>query len=271
MKSIDTQTILITGATDGIGKLAALELARQKAHLLVHGRNEAKLNAVVVELKKASGNPNIEGLLADFSSLAEVRRLAGEILEKYAGLDVLINNAGVGFSGERYSRDGFELRLAVNYLAPFLFTRLLLPALRAAAPACIVNVASAGQHPIDFEDIMLEQRFDGMRAYRQSKLALIMFTFDLAAELEAARISVNCLHPGTFLDTNMVREAGITPMGEPQSGADAVVFLATSPTPAGVSGCYFEVKRKARALSQAYDVQARRQLRELTLQLTGSE
>ena len=269
MKSINQQTILITGATDGIGKLTALQLAKKQARLLIHGRNEEKLHRVVAELKATSGNDKIQGLLADFASLAQVRRLALQVSETYDGLDTLINNAGVGTSGERYSQDGHELRFAVNYLAPFLFTRLLLPVLKKSTSARIVNVSSAGQHPVDFDDVMLENSFDGMKAYCQSKLALIMFTFDLAAELQDANVTANTLHPGTYLDTNMVRRANIAPLGKAESGADAIVFLAISSTLVGVTGKYFNVKAEARADAQAYDRQARKQLRELTRQLTA--
>ena len=269
MNSIQDQTILITGSTDGIGKLTALRLAEQQAHVLVHGRDQKKIINVVEELKRSSGNEKIEGIRADFSSLADVRHLAEEVLERYPRLDVLINNAGVGTSDERYSRDGHELRFAVNYLSPFLFTRLLLPSLKKASPARIVNVSSAGQHPVDFNDIMLEKHFDGMRAYCQSKLALIMFTFDLAEELKKAQVTVNTLHPGTYLNTNMVRQANVTPLGEAESGAEAEVFLAVSPSLKDVTGQYFNVKAQARADRQAYDRQARQQLRELTLRLTG--
>jgi NAD(P)-dependent dehydrogenase (short-subunit alcohol dehydrogenase family) len=269
MKPIHEQTILITGSTDGIGKLAALQLAKQHARVLIHGRNREKLIGVVKELRQASGNERVEGLSADFSSLAEVRRLAEEVLENYDRLDVLINNAGVGMSDERYSRDGHELRFAVNYLAPYLFTRLLLPALKKAAPARIVNVSSAGQYPVDFDDVMLEKNFDGTRAYCQSKLSLIMFTIDLADQLKDANITVNTLHPGTYLDTNMVRRAQITPLGAPESGADAEVFLAVSQSLEKVTGRYFNVKTEARADAQAYDQRARKQLWTLSLRLTG--
>lgn len=269
MKPINEQTILITGSTDGIGKLAALTLAKQQANVLIHGRDKVKLQRVVQALKAASGNRNIRGLLADFASLEQVRRLARDVLQTDAGLDVLINNAGVGTADERYSRDGHELRFGVNYLAPFLLTRLLIPALKQNAPARVVNVSSAGQHPVDFDDVMLEKSFDGMRAYCQSKLALIMFTFDLADELQHANVTANALHPGTYLDTNMVRRSKITPLGKPESGAEAEVFLAVSPAMEGVTGKYFNVKTEARADPQAYDRLARKQLRELSLGLTA--
>lgn len=269
MNTINEQTILITGATDGIGKITALQFAKQNAHVLVHGRNNEKLNGVVEELKNESGNKNIEGLIADFSSLTEVRRLAEEVIAKYSRLDVLINNAGVGFDDDRKSKDGYELRFAVNYFAPFLFTQLLLPALRKASPSRIVNVSSAGQHPVDFNDIMLEKKFDAVKAYRQSKLALIMFTIELAEQLKDDNITVNSLHPGTYLDTNMVRRSNIKPWGKPETGADAEVFLAVSRSLDGVTGKYFNVKTEAKADSQAYDKQARKRLWELSIQLTN--
>ncbi len=269
MKTVEEQTILITGATDGIGKLTALNLTKQNAHVLIHGRNKEKLVRVVEEIINKSGNKNVEGLAADFSSLGEVRRLAEEVLIKYPSLDVLINNAGAGMADPRLSKDGYELRFAVNYLAPFLFTQLLLPALKNAAPSRIVNVSSIGQHPVDFDDVMLENNFDGVRAYRQSKLALIMFTFDLAEKVRDENITVNSLHPGTYLNTNMVRRWNITPLGEAESGADAEVYLSVSPELNGVSGKYFNVKTEAKANPQAYDTEARKRLWDLGLQLTN--
>ncbi len=266
-KQLSNQIVLITGSTDGIGKLTALKLAELKAHILVHGRNNEKLNSVVEELKDKTGNDNIEGLTADLSSLSEVRHLAEIILKEYQKLDVLINNAGAGYSDPRYSKDGYELRFAVNYIAPFLLTNLLLPALGKAAPSRIVNVSSIGQHPINFDDIMLEKNFNSAIAYSQSKLALIMFTIDLADQLKDENITVNSLHPGTYLNTNMVTKAGITPMGEPESGADAEVFLAASDSLNGITGKYFNVKKESKANPQAYDKEARKKLSDMTLKL----
>ena len=268
MKPVNTQTIFITGATDGIGKLAAIELAKQKAHLLIHGRNENKVATVVGEIKKAN-NDHVEGFVADLSSLEEVRNLAHEVLNRHDKIDVLINNAGAGSADKRYSKDGIELRFAVNYLAPFLLTNLLIPALKNAAPSRIVNVSSAGQAPINFDDIMLEKNFNGVTAYRQSKLALIMFTIDLAEKLKHENISVNTLHPGTYLDTNMVRNSGVTPWGKPETGADAEVYLAISPALENVTGKYFDVNTEAKANTQAYDEKARKRLWDLSVQLTG--
>lgn len=265
------QTIVITGATDGIGKCTATDLAKQyqDSTIIVHGRNNSKVNAVIQEIKQASGNPYIEGYTADLSSMEEVRGLAANILSKHDAIHILINNAGAGFAARRYGKDGTETRFAVNYLAPFLLTNLLLPAIKNAAPSRIINIASAGQSNINLNDIMLEKNFDGVTAYTQSKLALIMFTIDIAEELKKDNITVNSLHPGTYLDTNMVREAGIRPHGPVQSGADAEVYLATSPELNSITGKYFNVKKEAKALPQSYDATARKQLRDLTLKLCG--
>jgi NAD(P)-dependent dehydrogenase (short-subunit alcohol dehydrogenase family) len=269
MKPLSEQTIFITGATDGIGKLAALQLARQNVHLLIHGRNVDKLAQVVNELKTTSGNRNIQGFTADLSSLDEVRQLAKDVLTTNGKLDVLINNAGVGSADKGYGKDGTELHFTVNYLAPFLLTHLLLPALKSAAPSRIVNVASAGQSPIDFEDIPREKNFDGSIAYGQSKLALIMFSIDLAEQLKKENITVNSLHPGTYLDTNMVRKLGKKPWGDPATGADAEVFLATSSKLENVTGKYFDVDKESIAHAQAYNEEERKKLWKLSMELTG--
>ena len=266
-----TKTIFITGATDGIGKLTAIDFAKQNKDdtILIHGRNKNKLDIVAEEIKSASGNQNIESYTADFSSMNDVRRLSKEVLAKHNEIDILINNAGAGFTAPRHGKDGTENRFAVNYLAPFLLTNLLLSAIKKAAPSRIINIASAGQSPINFKDVMLEKNFDGVTAYTQSKLALIMFTIDLADELKNDNVTVNSLHPGTYLDTKMVNEAGIKPHGAAQSGADAEIYLATSPELKNTTGKYFNVKNEAIANAQAYNATARKQLRDLSLKLTN--
>jgi NAD(P)-dependent dehydrogenase (short-subunit alcohol dehydrogenase family) len=261
--------ILITGSTDGIGKIAARILAENKAHVLIHGRNPEKVRRTVQELQTLTENSQVEGFTADLSLQPEVERLAEEVRTRVSGLDILINNAGVGFADPRNSDDGRELRMAVNYLAPFLLTHLLIPSLKKFAPSRIVNVSSIGQHRINFDDFMMEKNFDGVTAYRQSKLALVMFTFDLAEKLKADYITVNSLHPGTYLNTNMVRRASLTPLGEPESGARAVVYLATSPDLEGITGKYYNVTTEARADPQAYEEKARHDLWLLSLKLTG--
>jgi NAD(P)-dependent dehydrogenase (short-subunit alcohol dehydrogenase family) len=272
--NVADKTVLITGATDGVGKLVALRLADAGARTLLHGRNEKKGAAVVRAIRDETGNDNLEYFQADFSSLEEVRRMAEEIKAKHDRLDLLINNAGIGFTtrGEmerETSRDGHELRFAVNYLAPFLLTHLLLPLIRKSAPARIVNVASAGQCPIDFSNVMLTHGYDGVRAYRQSKLAQVMFTLDLALTLKGSGVTVNCLHPATFMNTNMVIESGVKPLSSVEEGADAILHVATSSEIEGKTGIYFDGVRPGRANVQAYDDDARERLRELSLRLTN--
>ncbi len=220
--------VLITGATDGVGKVVATRLAASNARVLVHGRNEEK---------------------------------------------GVINNAGIGFGApgaeRETSRDGYELRFAVNYLAPFLLTHLLLATLRRSVPARIVNVASLGQYRIDFDDVMLARGYDGTRAYRQSKLALVMFTFDLAALLEGTGVTANAIHPATFMNTRMVTEAGIQPRHTVEDGADAILHLATASGLESTSGAFFDGMRESRADPEAYQARARQRLRTLSLELAG--
>jgi NAD(P)-dependent dehydrogenase (short-subunit alcohol dehydrogenase family) len=265
------KTVLITGSTDGVGRKVAVELGRLGATVLVHGRNTQRARDVVAEIGGHGGRA--EFYAADLASLSQVRSLAATIEQDHDRLDVLVNNAGIGTrSGgpqRRTSADGHELRFAVNYLAGFLLTRLLLPLIRSSAPARIVNVASAGQAPIDFGDVMLLQRYDGAQAYMQSKLAQIMFTIDLAEELQGTGVTANALHPATYMATAMVREAGVAPVSTVEEGADAILALIVSPALEGRSGLYFNRRQEARAHAQAYDREARRRLRELSLELTG--
>jgi NAD(P)-dependent dehydrogenase (short-subunit alcohol dehydrogenase family) len=268
-RNMSRKSIFITGATEGIGKLVATDLANRfkDAGILIHGRNKEKLENTARQIQHQTGNENIRIYLADFSSLHEVRKLSDDILADHDSLDILINNAGAGFAAPRLGKDGTETRFTVNYLAPFLLTHLLLPAIKKSGSPRIVNLASAGQSPIHFDDIMMDKDFDGVVAYTRSKLAIIMFTFDLAEKLKT--VTANCLHPGTYLDTGMVREAGIHPLGTAQSGADAVEYLAISPELKNISGKYFNVKNETRANAQAYDLNARRKLHEIGLRLTG--
>jgi NAD(P)-dependent dehydrogenase (short-subunit alcohol dehydrogenase family) len=266
------KTVLITGSTDGVGRLVASRLGAAGAHVLLHGRDRVRGEAVVAAIA-ARGSGTAIFHPADFGSLEEVRRLAATVRQETARLDLLINNAGIGSASagrqRRTSADGYELRFAVNYLAGFLLTRLVLPLLTASQPARIVNVASAGQYPIDFDDVMLTKSYDGTRAYAQSKLAQIMFTIDLAHELAGSDVTVNALHPATYMDTTMVRASGVTSVSTVEEGADAIVNLAVSPALAGKSGLYFNRQCEARAHAQAYDAAARAKLHALSLQLTG--
>lgn len=217
MRPLNEQTILITGATDGPGRAVATDLAAAGAALLIHGRDDARGQQTIDEIAARTGNRRLHWLRADLASLDEVRDLAGRVVAEQPPVGVLVNNAGIGYTSNgddrrMESRDGHELRFAVNYLAGYLLTRLLQPHLDESAPARIVNVASAGQAPIDFADVMLEQHYDGVRAYRQSKLAQIMFTLDLAGELDPRRVTANCLHPATYMPTKIVRGDGTEPV-----------------------------------------------------------
>jgi NAD(P)-dependent dehydrogenase (short-subunit alcohol dehydrogenase family) len=266
-----TRTALVTGATDGVGRVVARELGKQGWRVLVHGRDRERGQALVREIEQMGGSATF--LAADLSSLAEVRRLAAEVKQMTDRLNLLINNAGIGTagSGRQTSADGHELRFAVNYLAGFLLTHLLLPLLKASAPARIVNVSSAGQQAIDFSDVMLTRHYSGSTAYRQSKLAQILFTVDLADELKGSGVIANALHPSTYMNTTMVRRAGVSPMSRVEDGAAAILRLAVSPELEGRSGLYFNVLKESRADPQAYDAAARGKLRALSLELTGLE
>ena len=274
VETVENQVILVTGATDGLGKAVARDFASRGSKVLLHGRNPKKGEATVQEIRDDTANEKLVYYNADFSSLNAVRMLSDQIQADQERLDVLINNAAIG-AGTRLSRreessDGFELRLAVNYLASFLLTHRLLPLLRHSAPARIVNVASAGQQPINFDNVMLEDEYDGLKAYRQSKLALIMFTIDLAENLVGAGITVNCLHPASLMSTKIVLDSDYfdETMSTVDEGAQAVEYLATSPELDGVNGEYFDGKQRALANPQAYDSEARRRLRILSQQLT---
>ncbi len=263
------KTILITGSTDGVGRLVAARLAAQGVEVLIHGRNHERGESLLTEIRKAGGRATFYP--ADFSSLEEVRRLAEGVNRDHHHLDVLVNNAGIGSAGSarQTSVDGYELHFAVNYLSGFLLTHLLLPRLKESAPGRIVNVSSLGQEKIDFSDVMLEHGYSGGRAYSQSKLAQIMFTFDPAEELKRSGITVNALHPATYMDTTMVRQAGISPMSSVAEGAEAILHLVLSEELKSTTGLFFNQMQPTRAHAQAYDAAARQQLRSLSFELTG--
>ena len=272
MKPIAQQTILITGATDGLGKQTALELAQQGATVLLHGRDPQRLESTRQELQAATGNPNLETYLADFASLEAVHSLAETLQARHPRLDTLINNAALGpgkpDSTRELSHDGYEARFAVNYLATFLLTYLLLPCLRHTPPSRIINVGSIGQYPLDFDDIMLERHYTPLNAYRQTKLALAMFTFDLAETLKDEQITVNCVHPASLMNTKMVVEGFGRTMSTVADGVASMLYLTTSPALDSVTGKFFDQQQAVPALDQAYDLAARRRLHELSMQLT---
>jgi NAD(P)-dependent dehydrogenase (short-subunit alcohol dehydrogenase family) len=266
------KTVLVTGSTDGVGRYVAAELAAAGAKVLIHGRDRDRAKALADEIRRA-GHGEAVFYQADLSSLAGARQLAEAVLADHRRLDIFVSNAGIGSrtegAGRRESADGTELRFAVNYLSGFLLAHLLLPLLKASAPARIVNVASLGQHPIDFDDVMITKNYSGSRAYAQSKLAQIMFTIDLARELSGSGVTVNSLHPATYMNTTMVREGGITPISTVEQGGDAILHLATGADVADKTGLFFNGMREVQANPQAYDEAARKRLRDLSLGLTG--
>jgi NAD(P)-dependent dehydrogenase (short-subunit alcohol dehydrogenase family) len=269
---MDGKTVLVTGSTDGVGRYVAARLASAGAKVLIHGRNRERAKALVDEIRR-EGRGEAVFYAADLSSLDSVRQLAGMVTAEHGRLDVFISNAGIGSRSlgpeRRTSADGHELRFAVNYLSGFLLTYLLLPLLTASAPSRIVNVASLGQHPIDFDDVMISKGYYGSRAYAQSKLSQIMFTIDLASELGGSGVTVNSLHPATYMNTTMVREGGIAPISTVEQGGEAILHLAAGEDVAGKSGLFFNGMQQAQANAQAYDEAARKRLRALSLELTG--
>ncbi|MBV8925924.1 MAG: SDR family NAD(P)-dependent oxidoreductase [Bradyrhizobium sp.] len=266
------KTVLITGSTDGVGRYVASELARQGAHVLIHGRDAVRAKALVHEIE-ARGHAAPTFYQADLSSLAGARHLADAVKAGHNRLDVFVSNAGIGSQNSgpqrQESADGVELRFAVNYLSGFLLAYLLLPLIKAAAPSRIVNVASLGQQPIDFEDVMITRNYSGSRAYAQSKLSQIMFTIDLANELKGTGVTVNSLHPATYMNTTMVRAGGITPMSTVEQGGAAILHLVQGDDVADKSGLFFNGMHEMKANAQAYDTNARQRLREISLRLTG--
>jgi NAD(P)-dependent dehydrogenase (short-subunit alcohol dehydrogenase family) len=261
-------TLLVTGATDGLGRGVARAAAEAGATVLVHGRRAERTDPVVAELRGLRAT--VRAYHADLARLEEVRALAAAVREGEDRLDVLVNNAGIGASvpggrDRQESPDGIELRLAVNYLAGYLLTRELLPLLAASAPARIVNVASAGQQAIDFDDPMLEHGYSGVRAYCQSKLAQIVWTADEAARLPAG-VTITALHPATYMPTKIVTAS---PRSSLEEGVTATLRLAGDDDVEGVSGVYFDGLREERPDPQAADPEARRRLRELSERLTA--
>ncbi len=276
--------VLVTGANTGIGKWTAIGLAERGASVVIHARNPDKGRAAQDDIRRRSGSSDVDLLLADFSSLAEVRRFAVEVLERYPRLDVLVNNAGL-ISGRRTeSADGYELTFAVNHLAPFLLTNLLLDRIVASAPARIVTVSSRAhlRSAIDFDDLDLRHGYQAMDAYGRSKLANVLFTRELAGRLESTGVTANCLHPGVVRsdfgssgDLGGVMGVGWAVMQpfllSPKQGADTSIHLASSPDVAGISGEYFDRRRVARTSTRARDMKAAARLWQVSAERVGIE
>ena len=271
MPTVNRKTVVLTGGTDGMGRVAALRLGEAGHHLIVHGRDTRRGNAVVEAIVSRGGSAIF--MAADLAFLDDVKRFAARLEAANERIDVLINNAGIGTGREgalrETSADGLERRFAVNYLAPYLLTRLLIAKIRGSAPARIVNVASDGQEPLDFSNLQLVHDYSGYFAYCRSKVAEIMFTLDLADELKDTGVTVNCLHPGSFMDTFMVRQMGHEVVESIDVGADLVVGLALDPRYEGITGRYFNRGVDVEANAQCYDVDTRAKLRAISRELTG--
>ena len=277
----EQKTILITGGTSGIGKETAIALAKKGATVVFTARTEEAGEVARKEIIDQSGNPSVSVLVADLSSLASVRHLAEEFMKRYPRLDVLINNAGVLEQTRKLSRDGFEMDFAVNYLAPFLLTNLLLPVLKASAPSRIVNVSSTmhAEGAINFDDLQSEKQFDRYRAYAQSKLALILFTKKLAKDLEGTGVTVNALHPGVIgTEMTMRNVRTMNPVAAfifkrtlltPAQGAETSVFLAAAPDVANISGEYFDKKKIATVSPLADNAALADKLWDISTKLVG--
>lgn len=270
----DPPTVLITGATDGLGRALAERLAADGTRVILHGRDPGRLATVADSIAANFPGSRPRTIVADLAELDQVRRMAERLREDTDRLEVLVNNAGVGFGepdgvDRRVSADGHELRFAVNYLAGLLLTLELLPLLRRSAPARVVFVASVGQHPLDLDDLMLQHGYDGWRAYRQSKLAQIIAGFELASRLDPAQVTVNSLHPATLMPTKMVVQGLGRQVDSIADGVEATYRLVTDPALAGVTGRYFDRTREATAHEQAYDPQVRAELWRRSLELLG--
>jgi NAD(P)-dependent dehydrogenase (short-subunit alcohol dehydrogenase family) len=277
------KVILVTGATNGIGEVTALELARQDATVALVARNEAKAKDTRDRIKRETGNENVDYLTADLSSMEQVRGLAEEFGRRYDRLDVLVNNAGAVFMSRRETVDGFERTFALNHLAYFLLTNQLLDRLRASAPARIVNVSSEAHEraSLDLGDLQSEHGYNGMRVYGRSKLMNLLFTYELVRRLEGTGVTVNGVHPG-FVNSGFAKNnGGLVRVGmnligrlvaiTPEQGAQTLIYLASSPEVEGVSGKYFVKREPVRSSAASYDVEAARRLWEISAELVGLE
>jgi NAD(P)-dependent dehydrogenase (short-subunit alcohol dehydrogenase family) len=275
------KTVLVTGGTGGIGKATAIGLARLGARVGITGRDRSRAEAAAADIRAASGNPAIDVFVADMSDQAQVRRLAAEVLEAYPRLDVLVNNVGGFWNTRRVTADGLEHTFAVNHLAPFLLTSLLLDRLVASAPARIVTVSSGAQAigRMDFSDLQGERSYSGQRAYNQSKLANVMFTYELARRLDGTGVTATVLHPGVVRTAFGVEDPArwqrvflplMRPfLKTPEQGARTSIYLAASPEVDGVTGRYFANRRARTSNKTSYDTAAQARLWRMSADLVG--
>lgn len=274
---------IITGATSGIGKATAMGLAKMGANVVIIGHDMEQGENAQNEIKSKSGNPNVDLLLADLSSQAEIRKLAEDIKARYTTLEVFINNAGIAPIKRSVTAEGIERVFAVNYLAPFLLTNLLLERLKASAPARVVNVAGDFHRKakIQFDDLMSENDYNGIRANNQAKLALILFTYELARRLDGTGVTANCLHPGAVATDGPLKDPDLPAFSRsmykvvrlffasPEKGAETSIYLSTSPDVEKVSGKYFIKKIPVESSPESYDKEIARRLWKISEELTG--
>ena len=279
--SMTGKTVLITGGTGGIGKATAIGLARAGARVGIVGRDATRGEAAAADIRSASGNPSVDVFTADLSSQAEVRRLAAEVLDAYPRLDVLVNNVGGFWAHRHVTADGLERTFAVNHLAGFLLTNLLLERLVASAPARVVTVSSGAQSTgrIDFDDLQGARKYSGQRAYNQSKLANVMFTYELARRLEGTGVTANVLHPGVTATAFGAEDqawyfttgSGLARrfMKTPAQGAETPIHLASAPELEGVTGTYFANRKPRKSNTLSYDTDAAARLWRVSAELVG--
>ncbi len=282
MNELKGKTILITGGTNGIGEAVALELAKKGAEIIIVGRSPTKTQYVVQQLKLASGNSSVDGLVADLSSMAQVRQLARAFHQKYSNLHVLVNNAGAIFASRQVTVDGYERTFAFNHLAYFLHTHELLDMLQASAPSRIINVSSRAHEgaALNFDDLQNEHGYPygGYRAYGQSKLANLLFTYELARRLAGSGVTVNAVHPGSVASGFGMNNGGPMKLGmqifhqfslTPAQGADTVVYLASSPDVEGVTGKYWVNRKQVQSSPESYNEADQKRLWSVSEQLAG--
>ena len=275
------KTVLITGGTSGIGRATAIGLAELGARVAITGRDLGRVEAAAVEIRLATANPDVDAFAADLSSQAEVRRLAAQVLDAYPRLDVLVNNVGGFWATRHVTADGLERTFALNHLAAFLMTELLLDRLKASAPARVVTVSSGAQSlgTIDFDDLQGERKYSGQTAYNQSKLASVMFTFELARRLEGSGVTATVLHPGVVSTEFGAEDPSrifklIVPlyrpfMKTPRQGAATSIYLASSPAVDGVTGQYFAGRKPKPSNKASYDLAAATRLWQVSARLVG--
>lgn len=279
--SIAGKVCLVTGANAGIGRVTALELARQGAQVVMVCRSRERGEAAQAEIKQAAGNETVDLILADLSSQAEVRRAAAEFQARYDRLHILVNNAGAFFNQRLESADGLEMTFALNHLGYFLLTNLLLDQIRAAAPSRIINVSSDAHKGgrLNFDDLQSNRRYRGFQAYSASKLANILFTLELANRTQGTGITANVLHPGFVASNFGLNNSGLVRFGvkltqrlfaiSEEAGAETTLYLATSPEVAGITGKYFVKKKAVTLTGQAQDMAVARRLWQVSQELTG--